>query len=169
MVNFCARFIPNLATLAQPLRELTKTNVKWKWTATEQQALENIQEKLTSETTMAYYDQDSDTEIIVEANPVGLGAMLVQTPQDPSKPPRAISYASRALTSVEARYSQIEREALGIVWACTKFHLYLYGTQFRVITDHKPLERLFNDPSSKPPARIERWFLKLQTYWFYVQ
>lgn len=54
MVNFCARFIPNLATLAQPLRELTKTNVKWKWTATEQQALENIQEKLTSETTMAY-------------------------------------------------------------------------------------------------------------------
>ena len=85
------------------------------------------------------------------------------------KPSRVVSYVSRALTPVETRYSQNEREALAIVWACAKFHLYLYGTEFRVITDHKPLERLFNDPSSKQPARIERWFLKLQPYKFQVE
>ena len=66
------------------------------------------------------------------------------------KPSPVVSYVSRALIPVETRYSQNEREALAIIWACAKFHLYLYGTEFRAITDHKPLERLFNDPSSKP-------------------
>jgi hypothetical protein len=80
-----------------------------------------------------------------------------------------VSYASRVLTPVETRYSKIEREALAIVWSCHKFHLCLYGTQFSVITDHKPLERLFNEPQSKPPACIERWLLKIQPYRFNVQ
>jgi hypothetical protein len=152
MVNFCARFIPNLATLAKPLRDLT----------------------LTSETTMAYYNPSHKIEVLVDASPVGLGAILVQYPttRDHSASPRIVSYASRVLTPVEIRYSQIEREALAIVWSCHKFHyfhLYLYGTQFSVITDHRPLERLFNDPQSKPPARIKRWLLKVQSYRFNVQ
>lgn len=53
---------------------------------------------------MAYYDQESDTELLVDASPVSLGAMLVQTPRNQNKPPRVVSYASRALTPVEARY-----------------------------------------------------------------
>ena len=55
----------------------------------------------------------------------GLGAILIQTRHNQDKPSRVISYASKAVTPVETRYSQIEREALVVVWACTKFHLYL--------------------------------------------
>ena len=81
MVNFCARFIPNLATLAQPLRDLTKNNVKWQWTETEQASFTSIKEQLSSKTVMAYYEPTSYTEVIVDPSPVGLGAMLVQLRQ----------------------------------------------------------------------------------------
>ena len=82
--------------------------------------------------------------------------------------PKVLAYASRALTDVERCYSQTEREALAIVWSCEHFHLYLYGSDFKLISDHKPLELIFNNPSSKPPARIERWALKLQQYRYTV-
>lgn len=71
------------------------------------------------------------------------------------------------MSDVERRYSQTEREALAIVWACEKFHIFLYGKDFVLITDHKPLETIYS-PKSKPPARIERWALRLQPYRFKV-
>ena len=117
---------------------------------------------------MAYYDPTSETKLVVDASPVGLGAILVQHDKGRKEMPRIVSYASRSLTPVEARYSQIERDGLAVVWACEKYHLYVYGKPFTVVTDHKPLEPLYNDPRSKPPARIEQWALKLQPYNFTV-
>lgn len=52
-----------------------------------------------------------------------------------------------------------------VVWGCEKFHLYLYGTTFDIVTDHKPLVVIYS-PTSTPPARIERWGLRLQPYKF---
>jgi hypothetical protein len=98
----------------------------------------------------------------VDASPVGLGAILTQTQQGVVRP---IAYASRTFTPVERRYSQTEREALAVVWGCEKFHLYLYGTTFDLLTDLKPLEVIYS-PTSKPPVRIERWGLRLQPYTF---
>ena len=76
-----------------------------------------------------------------------------------------ISYASRSLTDTDRRYSQTEKEALSLVWACERLHVYLYGTDFELLTDHRPLESIFA-PRSKPSARIERWVLRLQQYKF---
>ena len=70
-------------------------------------------------------------------------------------------YASRTLTDVERRYSQTEKEALGLVWGCERFHMYLVGSKFELWTDHRPLEFIFS-VKSKPSARIERWVLRLQ-------
>lgn len=70
---------------------------------------------------------------------------------------------------MEKRYSQIEREALAILWGSEKYHLYLYGKPFSVVTDHKPLVKIFNDPAHRPPLRIERSILKLQPYEFTVE
>ncbi|CAB4009826.1 Retrovirus-related Pol poly from transposon [Paramuricea clavata] len=92
---------------------------------------------------------------------------LINSPRDsPSSPPNIVAYASRALTSTERRYSQTETEEalVGIEY----FHLYLYGATFTLYTDHKALEVIFGNPISKPPARIERWFLRLQQYKFRV-
>ena len=75
---------------------------------------------------------------------------------------RAVAYASRTLTPVELRYSQTEREALAIVWAVEHYHLFLFGANFTLITDQKPLEVIYGSPKSKPSARIERWVFRLQ-------
>ena len=44
---------------------------------------------------------------------------------------------------MKKRYSQTEKEALGIVWACERIHMYLYGTDFEILTDHKPLQFIY--------------------------
>jgi len=107
---------------------------------------------------MAYFDPTRDTEVLVDASPVGLGALLVQDGKIIS-----YMYASRALSDVECRYSQTERETLAVVWSTEHFHLYLYGSKFKVLTDHKPLLAIFN--SHKPTsARIDRWKLRLMPY-----
>src|SRR6218665_2278741 len=81
--------------------------------------------------------------------------------------PRVICYASRSLSDVERRYSQTEKEALALVWSCERFHVYLGGIEFSLVTDHKPLEVIYGK-RSKPSARIERWVLRLQQYSFRV-
>ena len=81
---------------------------------------------------------------------------------------KVISYANRALTAVKKRYSQAEKEALAIVRGAEHFHLYLYGTEFTLITDHKPLDVIYGNKNAKSSARIERWVLRLQPYLFKV-
>ena len=76
-------------------------------------------------------------------------------------------YASRSLNDVKRRYSQTEKEALALVWACERFNMYLSRRSFELETDHKPLERIYSC-TSKPCAQIERWVLRLQGYDFKV-
>ena len=115
---------------------------------------------------MAYFDRNAEgTRLITGTSPVGLGAVPTQVQEGQE---RVIAYASRALTEVERRYSQTEREALGLVWGCERFHMYLYGMEFTLLTDHKPLETIYSS-SSGNSARIERWVLRHQPYKFRVQ
>ena len=78
-----------------------------------------------------------------------------------------ISFASRTLTKAERNYSNLERQALAVIFGVKEFHQYLYGRQFTLETDHKPLESLFNQKKALPTmaaARIQRWALMLATY-----
>ena len=157
MMNYVARFIPNLATKAAPLRSLTKKGQKWHWGKDQEKSFQQLKEDLTGTKVMAFYDTNKESTLLVDASPVGLGAIL-------SQENRAIAYASRSLSEVEQRYSQTEREALAIKWACTHFRLYIYGKPVRIITDHKPLEAMWKNRKSRPPPRIERWMINLQEY-----
>jgi hypothetical protein len=102
------------------------------------------------------------TELIVDASPIGIAGILTQ--RDGNGRVRIIEYASRPLTHTEQRYSQTEREMLGVVWGCEHFNLYLYGARFQVITDHKPLLGIVRKVTSRPTARLERMCLRLQPY-----
>ncbi|XP_048774395.2 uncharacterized protein K02A2.6-like [Ostrea edulis] len=161
LANYCGRFIPNFSTIAAPLRELTRKSTHWRWTQKHQDAFDMLKKALASAEALAYYNPKAETRIIVDASPVGLGAILAQKQPDGLFKP--IAYSSRSLTDVEQRYSQTEREALGVVFGCEKFHMYIYGLEFEIWTDHKPLTYIYS-PKSKPPARIERWILRLQPY-----
>jgi hypothetical protein len=114
-----------------------------------------------SKPVLTYFDVNKPTELLVDASPVGVSGMLVQREKGI---PKVVAYGSRSLTYTEQRYSQLEREALAIVWSCEHFHIYVYGRPLTVYTDHQPLLSLFGKPQSKLPMRLERWSLRLQPY-----
>lgn len=166
LVNFSARFIPNLATIAEPLRKLTRKEQAFEWGSEQKESFKELKDKLVQAGSLGYFDKSDRTQIVCDASPVGLGCVLVQINKENES--RVIMYASRSLTQVERRYSQTEKEALSIVWACERLHMYLIGIDFELLTDHKPLQFIFS-PRSKPSARIERWILRLQPYKYTVR
>lgn len=170
MANYVQRYIPDLATMVKPLRDLTKQDTEFEWTSECEYAWSKLKDSLTSDTVMSYFDQKLETELVVDASPYGLGGILTQIhySQSGEKEVNVLSYASRSLDDVESRYSQVEREALAVRWGVEHFHLYLYGNPFVVITDHKPLVSVFANVLAKPSPRIERWCLRLQQYNFKV-
>ena len=164
LVQYIAKFIPNMSTVNEPLRRLLKKGAFFVWSEEQQQAFDKLKHILMDKKTLGYYNSKNKTRVIADASPVGLGAVLVQL--DGSEY-RIICYASKSLSNQERRYAQTEKEALALVWAVEKFHMYLYGITFELITDHRPLEVLFG-PNSRPCARIERWVLRMQSYSYVV-
>ena len=168
LATYCSKFIRNFSDLTQPLRDLTKKHATFRWTSQHAKSFQAVKSALESSTVMAYFDQNKETELVTDASPTGLSAILSQKSADQDDR-RIVSYISRSLTDVEKKYSQTEREALAIVWAIERLNLYLYGARFTLMTDCKPVEMILNNPMSRPPARIERWNLRLQDYDFDIQ
>ncbi|KAL7726148.1 hypothetical protein ACLKA6_002618 [Drosophila palustris] len=165
LITYVGKFIPDLAEHTEPLRHLLKKDSKFYWGETERTAFHELKSRLAQVPKLSYFNPANRTRVIADASPVALGAVLLQFTTN--NEPLIISFASKALTEVEKRYSQTEKESLALVWAVEKFYYYLAGLQFELVTDHKPLEAIFK-PTSKPPARIERWLLRLQSYNFTV-
>ena len=126
MTNYVSRFIPRYSTITAPLRKLTKAGVEWEWTKSQQDAFETLKQVLTGDLVMAYFDPQKESSLMVDASPVGLAAIL-------SQEGKIIAYASRALSEVEQRYSQTEKETLALVWGCEHFNLYLFGHKFNLV------------------------------------
>ena len=152
LVNFTARFIPDFLTVSASLHQLTKNGELFVWDQEQQQSFDELKRRLASAETLGYFYKNAQTKVIADASPVGLGAVLVQQQGGEL---RVISYASGRLSDTERCFSQTEEEALAIVWASERFHAYLYGAEFELMTDHKPLECIFS-PKPKTCARIER-------------
>ena len=164
MLAALSNFIPKLSTLAHPLYELLG-NKPWKWTANCDQAFGDIKHALTSETTLTHYDPGLPLELSVDASPYGLGAVIMHV--YPNGTRRPIAYASRTLNEHEKRYGQIDKEALAIMFGLKRFHLYLYGRHFTILTDHKPLERIFGPKTAIPSLaamRLQRWAIILAAF-----
>ena len=116
---------------------------------------------------MALYDPCKETVVSADASSYGLGVVLMQKQEDHQWKP--VVYASRSLTSTEEKYAQIEKESLGITWACERFREYLIGIKFRVETDHKPLFSLLGEKNLQDlPARIQRFRMRLMQFTFSV-
>ena len=93
----------------------------------------------------------------VDASKSGLGAACLQDDAP-------VAFASRALSDAETRYAQIEKELLAAVFACRKFHDFIYGRRVTIETDHKPLITIVKKPLHAAPARLQRMLLQLQRF-----
>ena len=60
------------------------------------------------------------------------------------------------LTESETRYSQIEKEALALPWACERLDLYLLGHEFVINTDNRGVALIYSNPLLNPPAVLRR-------------
>ncbi|XP_055604269.1 uncharacterized protein K02A2.6-like [Uranotaenia lowii] len=168
LVTYVGRFLPNLATITAPLRELTRSGIKFVWGTKQEESFMKIKNMISNVQQLYFFDNTFRTRLIADASPVALGAVLIQFEGSTDCEPRPIAYASKSLTSTEQRYCQTEKEALALVWGVERFAVYLYGRTFELETDHKPLEAIFR-PTSRPCARVERWVLRLQSFSFIVK
>ena len=71
LVSYCSNFLPQFATISEPLRKLTRRSQNFRWEKEQQNAFETLKSAMESAEVMAYYDQDAKTRIIVDASPVG--------------------------------------------------------------------------------------------------
>ena len=115
---------------------------------------------------LAHYDPNKPTKVSADASRHALGCVLMQYDLNHWKP---VAYASRALTTTEQKYAQIELELLAIYFACHKFDQYLLGKRFLVESDHKPLITLFGKDLFSCPLRAQRLMLSLQRFDFDIE
>ena len=164
-IQFYAKFLPNLSTVTEPLHRLTKRGTEWRWEAEQEAAFTTLKNMLSTDTVLAHFDPQQEIGISCDASEVGLGAVLFHRYADGSE--RPLANVSKTLTDTQRRYSQIQKEALAIVFALHKFHQFLYGRKFILVTDHQPLTSLFG-PNKATPAlaanRLARWALMLNQY-----
>ncbi|XP_072398209.1 uncharacterized protein [Diabrotica undecimpunctata] len=131
-IVYLAKFIPNLSEHTSPLRCLLSSKNEWHWGHNEQACFDKLKNLVASATTLHYFNPDKKTKLSVDASPYGLGAMV-------SQDGFPIEFASVSLTPTQRRYNHIEKELLDIVYGCERFSFYLYGIDFEIETDHRPL------------------------------
>ena len=159
-----------LSTHAHPLNQLLRKGVAWKWGPECQRAFRHVKAVLASAEVLAHYDASLPLKLDCDASAVGLGAVLSHV--FPNGVERPIAYASRTLSNPEKNYSQIEKEGLALVWGVRKFHKYLYGRHFTLVTDHKPLLAILGEHRGLPTlaaARLQRWAVFLLGYQYTLE
>ncbi|UYV62917.1 K02A2.6-like [Cordylochernes scorpioides] len=170
LLTYYSRFIPNMSSTLAPLYNLLKKERKWKWETPEERAFKDIKEKLVHSTLLVHFDPRKRQILSCDASGVGIGAVLSQV--QGNNDIRPVAFASRTLTPAEKRYSQLEREALGIVFGVTRFRNYLLGNSFTLRTDRKPLVTLFSENKGIPTIaanRIQRWAIILSAYQYKIE
>ena len=128
LVNFLNQYTPKLAELCSPLRKLILKDSHYSPGDPEHAAFDAIKAEFKKKIILPYFDRNKETILQTDASKKGFGAVILQEEQP-------IYYASRALTSAEKNYQNLEHEAQAAVWGMEKFHYFLYGRKFILQTD----------------------------------
>ncbi|CAF4799109.1 unnamed protein product [Rotaria sp. Silwood1] len=164
-VNYYGKFISNFSDKCKLLNHLRKKNTPWKWSQECQKAFNNLLQEIVNTTTLAHFDAQLPIILATDASHYGIGAVIMHRYPDGSE--RPIVHASKTLTAAERNYSQIEKEALSIIYGVKKFHQYLADRSFELNTDHQPLLAIFNPTKGVPVAtanRLQKWAIYLMGY-----
>lgn len=140
MITYLAKYIPNLSSMNTNLRKLKK-DVHWIWTEAHQKEFDTLKLALSKSPVLQFYDKRKPITLSVDS--FGMGAVILQD----GKP---VAYASKSLSETQQRYAQIEKEMLAIVFGCQRFHQYLYGKEFLVETNHRPLKSSKRNSTNTP-------------------
>lgn len=159
-VNVYKQYIDHFSDITLPLTELLKKDVQWQWSAACDTAFRTLRDKLTEAPVLHIFDPSRPCTVLCDASLTGIGAVLKQRGCDGKDHP--VAYHSRKIQKHEANYTVTELECLAIIDAVDKWHCYLHGNPFTVVTDHSALQWL--KTMKNPTGRLFRWSLKLSTY-----
>ncbi|PAA75827.1 hypothetical protein BOX15_Mlig026022g1 [Macrostomum lignano] len=163
LAQYC-KFLPNLSTVLAPLHQLLAKNTRWSWGPPQQQAFAEAKRLLLESPILVHYNPNLPLRLECDASPYGLGVVLTHRIDDKDC---AVAFASRSLTAAQRGYSQLDKEALAIMFGLHRFHQFLYGRRFTIVTDHLPLLGLLGERKGIPAhaaARMQRWAIRLSSY-----
>lgn len=169
LIQYYGRFCSRLSETTSPLRDLLGEKVPFNWSAECEEAFQKVKQLITSAPILAFYDDRNPLLLHCDASAHGLGVVLSTVVGGVERP---IAFAHRALSTAEKNYAQIDRESLSIVFGVTYFHKFVYGRHFTIVTDHRPLVRIFGPKSFIPPvaaARLTRYAILLSQYVYDIQ
>ncbi|UYV69343.1 K02A2.6-like, partial [Cordylochernes scorpioides] len=169
LLNFYSKFLKDRTTVLEPLHRLLNKRNFWKWKEVEDRAFREAKNLIQSDLVLTPYDATKPLVLACDASPFGVGAVLSHVEERMERP---IAFASRTMSQTERRYAQIDKEALAIIFGISKFYKYLYGRDFKIITDHKPLLGIFNPNKPIPQMlspRMMRWSLTLASYSYQIE
>lgn len=164
MVTYYARFIPNSSTITTSLRQLLQKSKTFKWTRDCQKSFDMIKKEIASDRVLMPFNPELPIQLACDASPTGIAGVLSHIIDGEEKP---IAFASRSLTRAEQNYSQLDREALAIIYAVQHFHQYVFGRRFKLVTDNQPLSRIFHQNAKIPQmtsSRLQRYAAFLTGY-----
>ncbi|CAH8671840.1 unnamed protein product [Schistosoma bovis] len=170
MISYYSAFLPSLHDVRYPLNRLLEKNATWNWSTQCESAFSKLKAMLSSNLLLTHYNPKLPIVVAADASTHGLGAVISHVFPDGSE--KAVMHASRTLTPAEKRYGQIEKEALALIFAVRRFHKFIYGRRFTLLTDHKPLLSTFGSKKGIPAHsanRLQRWALALLGYDFDIQ
>ena len=141
MAVYYRQTVPNFATLAAPLMALTKKHAQWKWGEEQELAFCTLQCLSQSDSVLAYPQMNKPYKLYTDTCDYAVGGILVQQDETGMEP--VIQYVSQQLNGSQLRWATIEKEAYAIMYCLNKLRPYLWGANFEILTDHKPLQCLF--------------------------
>ena len=162
MVNYLSKFSARLSELAEPIRDLCKEKAPFNWGPEHNSAFQLIKKEIAAAPTLAYCNPKKPTVLQTNASCKRLGACLLQN----QKP---VYFASRALLEMQKGYVVIELESLAVAWAMEKFHHFLYGNEFVLETDQKPLEAILSKSLNQATPRLQHILIRTFPYHFKVR
>lgn len=164
LCTFYSRFIPNFSTVMAPMYKLLRKGVSFKWGGEQKQSFLEVKASFKSNKVLRSFDPKLPTALETDSSSYGIGAVLLQLHGDAWHP---VQFVSRTLNNAERNYSQIEREALSVVFGTQRLRQYLLGIKFIIKNDHRALQKLLASDAPTPTkcsARLQRWALRLSQF-----
>ena len=154
-------YVAHFSALAKPLWDMMQEG-QFEWSDDNKKAFYKVRDLLCENTILSFFDPNKQIVVQTDASKQGLGAVILQD----NLP---VVFVSRTLTDTETRYSQIELEFLAIVFGLTRLRKYLLGTNFLLMTDHKPIVQIMGKPIDSLSNRLQRWLVAIQHFSFSVR
>jgi hypothetical protein len=135
LAGFYRRFVNDFSSIAAPLHELTKRDVPFAWSDSQEVAFRTLKDKLTHGPLLQLPDFNKVFELECNASGIGLGVVLLQE----GKP---VAYFSEKLSGASLKYSTYDKELYALVRTLHTWQHYLWHREFIIHSDHEALKHI---------------------------